>query len=242
MGCCGSRSSSPTAPEAREEKTEVFDAEVPEVKKEKNETFNYKSKKDGDACILTFSRNKIPLTWRQFISLCKANNLSFFINMKDAILRTNFKTIFFNCPPVTMADLDNVFEVAILNAPDLDGITTDVHTFKNKFVDKTMVTSFKNINGDAVLVCPVPKKDQPEEIYSSLGPFIQSAGIEQQTAFWCLVAKDLDTLISERTVWLNTAGTAVSFLHMRLDSRPKYYKYMKFASSDYYKEKPKSAM
>jgi len=245
MGCCGSRTS-PKAPETRDEKTEVFESKVeskvPETKKEKSEIFNYKSKKDGDAYVLTFTRNKVEITWRKFISLCKANNLSFVIIIKEAILRTKFETIYFNCPPVTKADLDQVFNVAILNAPALRSVTTDVHTFADKFIDQNMVTSFENLNGDCLMVCPVPLEDQPEEIYSSLGPFIRSARIEQQIAFWGLVASDLETVISIRKVWMNTAGTGVSFLHLRLDSRPKYYEYRKFMNSDYYKEKLKSAM
>jgi hypothetical protein len=31
--------------------------------------------------------------------------------------------------------------------------------------------------------------------------------------------------LNEKPVWLSTAGGAVSWLHVRLDDRPKYYHY-----------------
>ena len=32
-------------------------------------------------------------------------------------------------------------------------------------------------------------------------------------------------------VWMSTSGAGVSWLHIRLDSRPKYYQYRPFAAS-----------
>jgi len=224
MGCgfCGGQSS----PKVRERKTEIFE---------------YKIEKDRDAFVMKFLRNDVTLTWRQFIAISKEENKAFVNIIKEAILSTNFKAVFFNCPPVTRDDLNNVFEVAILNAPDLYDINTDVNTFGDKFKGKTMVTAFANLSGDSLMVCPIPLEDQKHEIYSSLGPFLRSAPIDQQTAFWALIGNELFTLISKRRVWLNTAGGAISFLHMRLDSKPKYYKYRKFMNRDYYKEKVNSA-
>lgn len=240
MGCCGSaRKSTPEAPEARKKKTEVFESKVPE---ETTDIFTCKSKQDGDAFIQTFFRNKIPLTWREFIALCKAKSLSFVVIIQEAILRPNFKTIYFNCPPLTKDDLDNVLEFAILNAPPLVDVSADVEKFADKFKGKSMVTSFNNYGGDALLVCPVPIEGQDVDIYSSLAPFIRCARIEQQTAFWARVAKDLETLIPERTVWMNTAGTQITFLHLRLDSRAKYYQYTKFTNKNYYSEKVDNAI
>jgi len=120
-----------------------------QVRERSTETLNYKLEKDGDACVLKFLRNDIPLTWREFIMISKANNKGFVSIIKEAILSTNFQTIFLNCPPVTRADLNNLFEIAILNAPILYGIRTDVNTFEDKFKGQTMVTAFENLGGDS---------------------------------------------------------------------------------------------
>jgi len=236
MGCCSSTNkSTPKEPEAREEKTEIFEPKRPAALPETSDTFKHKRQSDGDAFILTFTRNKKPLTWKEFISESKAKSLSLVLQIQEAISRPNLEKIYFNCPPLTSDDLDNPVEFAILDAPLRS--STDVESFKDKFVGKSVVTSFNNFNADSLMVCPIPEEGQDVDIYSSLAPFIRSAPIKQQIAFWARVAKDLDTLISERTVWMNTAGDNVSFLHLRLDSKPKYYHYEKYENINYYTEK-----
>jgi len=199
------------------------------------DVFTFTEEKDDDVRVMKFTHNGEPVTWRSFIALTKESNIAFVNVLKEAILSTSFNAMFFNCPPVTRDDLNQVFEAAIMNAPSLDGVTTDVKSFEDKFKGNDMVTSFENLRKDSLMVSPVPLEDQKEEIYSSLGPFIRNAPEEQQLAFWGAIGQELFQLIPKRTVWVNTAGTGVYFLHMRLDSKPKYYQYEKFMSSDYYR-------
>jgi len=37
--------------------------------------------------------------------------------------------------------------------------------------------------------------------------------------------------ISDRPTWLSTAGLGVYWLHLRLDSRPKYYRYQPYKAA-----------
>jgi len=140
-----------------------------------------------------------------------------------------------NCPPVRKNTLDEIFEMAIIDSPRLDGIKTDLFTFREKFRGNDLAVSFENLGGDAVMVCPMPLKDEDPAIYSSMGQFIRGGHMKQQVAFWGDVGKGMSSLLSKRTVWLNTAGGKVHFVHMRMDSRPKHYHYKKFSNKDYYK-------
>jgi len=186
--------------------------------------------------VLNFTHKGQRVTWKSFINLTKNGDKAFVEALRDGFLSTKFNTVFFNCPPLSLKAIDKDFSAAILNAPSLDGIRADPWTFKEKFKGNDMVASFHNLGGDALLISPTPLKDQTNNIYSSLGPFIHFAPIEQQVEFWKATAIGLENLVSKRTVWLNTEGSGVYWTHMRLDSRPKYYHYRPFMNPDYYVE------
>jgi len=54
-------------------------------------SFKFSIKKDGNVFLITFTKNKIPITWRNFITLIKGEDEEFCKTMKDAILTANFK-------------------------------------------------------------------------------------------------------------------------------------------------------
>ena len=46
----------------------------------------------------------------------------------------------------------------------------------------------------------------------------------QRVAFWAKVGAVYEALVKQgRPVWLSTEGSGVPWLHVRMDSRPKYY-------------------
>ena len=42
-------------------------------------------------------------------------------------------------------------------------------------------------------------------------------------ALWQVVGEAMERRLGTEPVWLSTAGAGVSWLHVRLDDRPKYY-------------------
>ena len=54
---------------------------------------------------------------------------------------------------------------------------------------------------------------------------------EQVRALWRVTAQEMLRSIGERPVWLSTAGGGVAWLHIRLDSRPKYYSFEPYRRS-----------
>jgi hypothetical protein len=56
-----------------------------------------------------------------------------------------------------------------------------------------------------------------------LAAFIRRAPRTQVHDLWRVVGATMEGQLSAMPVWLSTAGMGVSWLHIRLDSRPKYY-------------------
>jgi hypothetical protein len=83
------------------------------------------------------------------------------------------------------------------------------------------VLAFPNLGRDAVLVVPCPSG--PPASYVHLAAFVRQAPAPQVHELWRAVGAAMGARLSEKPVWLNTAGMGVSWLHVRLDSQPKYY-------------------
>ena len=62
----------------------------------------------------------------------------------------------------------------------------------------------------------------------------QSRFVVQVKDFWQTVGREMRSRLineKEKNVWMSTCGGAVSWLHMRLDSTPKYYSFMPYKSN-----------
>ncbi len=70
-----------------------------------------------------------------------------------------------------------------------------------------------------VVPCPVAEASA----YRHLAAFVRLAPESQRHALWQSVAEAMTRRIGAKPVWLSTAGAGVSWLHVRLDDRPKYY-------------------
>ena len=85
------------------------------------------------------------------------------------------------------------------------------------------VVSFPNLGGDATLVVPSPHG--PPEAYVHLASFVHNAPEAQQHALLQVTADVVLSRLDTAPLWLSTAGGGVAWLHVRLDSYPKYYAY-----------------
>ncbi|MGI9319636.1 MAG: DUF6940 family protein, partial [bacterium] len=109
-------------------------------------------------------------------------------------------------------------------SPELE-TKADAKPFRNLFrqMSKGDAGVFPNLGGDALMILPSPvDEDSP---YSHLLTFLRAAPSDQVHKFWQLVGDSLSARISNTPVWLSTAGGGVSWLHARLDDKPKYYVY-----------------
>ena len=115
----------------------------------------------------------------------------------------------------------------LARAPALADARADVSPFAVPLVGARapVVRAFRNLGGDATLVVPAPSEDPRG--YPHLAAFLRAAPRAQAHALWQTVGGAVETwlLTRGRTVWVSTAGLGVSWLHVRLDTRPKYVKW-----------------
>ena len=130
-------------------------------------------------------------------------------------------------PPVTAGTLSQPFECVILNSPSL-ARQPDREAFAEHF-DKSerTVAVFPNLGRDAVMVVPRPIADS--SAYGHLAAFVRLAPDFQRDELWRSVGEAMAARVGTKPVWLSTAGAGVSWLHVRLDDRPKYYGYSPYS-------------
>jgi uncharacterized protein DUF6940 len=134
-----------------------------------------------------------------------------------------FDAFFWETPPVTSRTLERDFEVALVDAPPLARIAADPFAFAEHFSSSGTadVISFPNLGRDAVLVVPCPRV--APQTYAHLATFLRGAPESQLDAFFRALAIAVEGRVGPAPMWVSTAGLGVSWLHLRLDSRPKYY-------------------
>jgi hypothetical protein len=64
--------------------------------------------------------------------------------------------------------------------------------------------------------------------YKNLREFNCNALLEQKESFWQKVGEKMEEKLIDADGsprWLSTSGLGISYLHVRIDSRPKYYSF-----------------
>lgn len=131
-----------------------------------------------------------------------------------------FEAYRWETPPVTTGTADRDFEFVLVESNNLVR-RVDSNAFAEHFVETADVVTFANLSGDAVMV--VPRPISATSSYGHLASFVRDAPVEQVQGLWLSVGQAMQRRLGDRPVWLSTAGLGVSWLHVRLDSRPKYY-------------------
>ena len=137
-----------------------------------------------------------------------------------------FEAFRWETPAVTKATADRPFEFVLLNDPHLSR-QPDSQAFAEHFqrTPDSEAIAFDNLRRDATLVVPAPIDGTLHDTYVHLGAFVRDAPASQRDALWQLVGATMLARLSDKPVWLSTAGAGVAWLHVRLDDRPKYYGY-----------------
>jgi hypothetical protein len=129
-------------------------------------------------------------------------------------------------PPVTAASVGRPFEFVLIDSPGL-AQKPDRDAFAEHWRGTERdVVSFPNLGGDAFLVVPCPRVS--DSAYGHLAAFVRGAPESQRHALWSLVGKVVAEQLGAAPLWLSTAGAGVSWLHVRLDRRPKYYGHLPY--------------
>lgn len=165
--------------------------------------------------------NGEAVSFARVIELLRAEQDGFRRYLVELFRSSPFSCFRFECPPVTIATRRRAFEFVLVDSPEIDS-PPDPRDFQSHF-DRSHddVLAFDNLGGDATLIVPHPRPASPG--YAHLADFTRQAPAAQQLALWRLVGDTLHRLLGDSPLWLNTAGGGVPWLHVRLDTRPKYY-------------------
>ena len=143
----------------------------------------------------------------------------------DLLAQTPWSAFRWETPAITASTVSRPFECVVLESLELEK-NPDSEAFTEHFVAGKPVVRFANLGGDAELIVPCPIA-QPSA-YPHLASFVREAPESQRHALWEAVGHGMARRIQSRLVWLSTAGAGVPWVHVRLDSQPKYYVYAPF--------------
>jgi hypothetical protein len=139
----------------------------------------------------------------------------------DAIAMAPFPELRWEVPRLSVETLETPFECVCLPSPGLTR-TPELDAFAAHFEGtEVSVVAFPNLRGDAMLIAP--RAETYLDAYTHLGVFVRHAPESQRDALWRVIGETCLTVAAERLVWLSTAGAGVAWLHVRLDTQPKYY-------------------
>lgn len=85
---------------------------------------------------------------------------------------------------------------------------------------------------DAMLICPC--KAIPEETaYTHIAQFSKMAPYQQQQAVWVKAANLMEASLDmdkekSKPFWLSTSGLGIYWVHIRIDTWPKYYNWIDY--------------
>jgi len=181
-----------------------------------------RSEELADACGLRFAVafDSRPATFAQIIRAWQSES-GFRSLFNNLLAGAPYEAFRWETPPITAETVSRPFEFVVLDSPGLVR-PPDPEAFAAHFAGaNAAAVSFSNLGSDAVLVVPCQLGDL--SAYGHLAAFARRAPELQRHALWQTVGDAMARRVSAEPVWLSTAGAGVSWLHVRLDDRPKYY-------------------
>lgn len=187
---------------------------------------------EGKSCKYIIYQRGNQLSYIDFITLLQQEEQfrSFFISLLSDI---TFHAYQWETPPVNSSTVNQPFEFVIQNSPGID-LPPDPQPFRqyfNNLKSDNEIAVFSNLGNDATLIAPAPPSRELN--YSHIGIFTKVAPMQQQSNLWQTAARITKEQISDQPLWLNTAGGGVAWLHIRLDSQPKYYQHQPYIATGY---------
>ena len=167
-------------------------------------------------------RNGAPLSYAHAVDAWR-NDASFRSYFNGVLAAAPFEAYRWENPAAATRTADREFEFVLLDCPARVR-PVDAEAFADRFAaarGDQSVSAFENLGKDAVLV--VPHARGSDSVYVHLAAFVRGADERQQQELWRVVGTEMAKRLGDSPLWLSTAGMGVAWLHIRLDSRPKYY-------------------
>jgi hypothetical protein len=137
---------------------------------------------------------------------------------------------FWEMPPIRRGHLDLGYEYVAIRSEALEHMRPDAHAFTSQMRTASQnVLTFPNLGGDALLVAP--RQIGSADAYGHIAAFLRAAPpVQQNELFQALAGAIAGRLESTaERIWVSTSGLGVPWVHVRLDSCPKYYNHQPYA-------------
>jgi hypothetical protein len=141
-----------------------------------------------------------------------------------------YPAYFWEMPPIRHAHLDVPYECMLIRSDALARLAPDADAFAAQFKTAgNVVATFPNLGGDAILVAP--EQIAGAASYAHLAAFARTAPQAQQQQLLQALGNAIDGFSREydRQIWISTSGLGIAWLHVRLDTVPKYYQHWPYA-------------
>lgn len=159
------------------------------------------------------------LSWRRVVQLWQ-HSTDFTDWFGETLAASPFAAFFWETPPVVASGWDEPFEFVLVDSPALAGVRTDAAAFADHIRGPEPVARFDNLGRDAHLIAPTLAAGAEA---AHLAAFLRSAPSESSHALWSATGRALEERVGGRPIWCSTSGLGVYWLHIRLDTYPKYY-------------------
>lgn len=170
------------------------------------------------------------ITWKDKINQWKNGIPQQYLLLNDRFANNRF----FYETSVCDKNINNIYEENFIPSNELNKITKQDYSPFNQHILNTKnkdAVSFFNISGDTILVVPIPRKNKS---YVTIKEFIDFASENQQIGFWKLVAEQIELCFLTSNIdklYISTHGLGVSYFHLRICVKPKYYHTERFINS-----------
>ena len=175
-----------------------------------------------------FRRGTEPISARALLELLQSDDPSTADLLTALVRDASFSALYLEFPPLTLATVDLPAECVLVRSRSLEAAAADSHPFEEHLAHAAGdAVVFDNLGRDAVLVVPVPR--QPDRApYTHLAAFVRGCSAKQARCLWQSAAGAAAQRIGTTPLWVSTSGNGVPWLHVRLDSRPKYYQHVPY--------------
>jgi hypothetical protein len=182
--------------------------------------------------MVVITKDGTELTWKDALAGLRARSPALRNLLTKTLAQMPFSSFKWECAPLSRKSMDvATFEFVVHDYPGLATSNADPSDFSEYLREvrgQEVARQFPNIKGDCTLVSPAQAVDN-REVYGHIGSFLRQAPEAQHEAQWRQLGEAIHTRLSRTrpsaSLWVSTAGGAVPWLHMRVDSAPKYYRF-----------------